>query len=132
MGIWNFEPAYAANKYDGLPEDAWIAFPAFSQEGSQQHMDSTNTNLIGSQEHMANANPNLIGSRQHGAQANLSGWVATRANFRPFTLAEQKRILRVGACLTCHDENSDIMFKSLEADFEEYLKGVSKECILPF
>ena len=54
----------------------------------------------------------------------------TRLNTRPFTVQEQKRILLVGACLTCHTADSKIMQESL-IDFEKTLKGTSKECILP-
>ena len=55
---------------------------------------------------------------------------ATRVGSRPFTIEEQKKILTVGACLTCHDDNSKIMIKSL-SDFDGLLKQVSKECVLP-
>lgn len=54
----------------------------------------------------------------------------TRTNTRPFTIEEQKRILLVGACLTCHEEKSEIMKKSL-IDFEESLSSLSSKCILP-
>jgi hypothetical protein len=54
----------------------------------------------------------------------------TRENTRPFTVKEQKRILLVGACLTCHEENSEIMIKSL-VDFDNLLKKVSDKCVLP-
>jgi hypothetical protein len=55
---------------------------------------------------------------------------ATRADSRPFTIDEQKKILTVGACLTCHEDNSKIMIKSL-TDFDGLLKQVSNKCILP-
>ncbi len=55
---------------------------------------------------------------------------ATRIGSRPFTIEEQKKILAVGACLTCHDDNSKIMIKSL-SNFEGLLKQVSKKCVLP-
>ncbi|NWF89598.1 MAG: cytochrome bc complex cytochrome b subunit [Ignavibacteriaceae bacterium] len=54
----------------------------------------------------------------------------TRTNTRPFTIDEQKRILLVGACLSCHDENSKVMNESLH-DFEKLLKRVSTKCVLP-
>ncbi len=88
-GFWTFAPQYAPNKFDGLPEDAWIGF---MQEGI--------------------------------------GWTATREGVRPFNTAEQKKILRVGACLTCHADNSEIMLESL-MDFEKSLKKISGECVLP-
>jgi hypothetical protein len=55
---------------------------------------------------------------------------ATRKNMRPFDIAEQKRILTVGACLTCHEESSLVMKRSL-ADFEKTLQSKSKRCVLP-
>jgi len=54
----------------------------------------------------------------------------TRMNTRPFTVEEQKRILLVGACLTCHDKNSKVMKESLY-DFEKLRKRISKKCVLP-
>lgn len=33
----------------------------------------------------------------------------TRTNARPFNIAEQKRILKVGSCLTCHKEKSKVV-----------------------
>ena len=54
----------------------------------------------------------------------------TRTYTRPFTVEEQKRILLVGACLTCHDEQSEVMKSSLN-DFSEVLKQISRKCRLP-
>lgn len=54
----------------------------------------------------------------------------TRTYTRPFTVAEQKRILLVGACLTCHDENSSIIRESL-IDFKKVLQKITLECVLP-
>jgi len=54
----------------------------------------------------------------------------TRTNTRPFSVDEQKRILLVGTCLTCHDGQSDIMKKSL-IDFEPILRNISSKCISP-
>ncbi len=56
---------------------------------------------------------------------------ATRTYTRPFTVEEQKRILLVGACLTCHQEESEVMKTSL-VNFENQLKKLSEKCILPF
>jgi hypothetical protein len=53
----------------------------------------------------------------------------TRTYTRPFTVEEQKRILLVGACLTCHEENSKVMKESL-LDFERVLQRISKKCLL--
>jgi hypothetical protein len=55
---------------------------------------------------------------------------STRENARPFTIEEQKKILTAGACLTCHEENSKVMKKSL-IDFENLLKQVTDSCLLP-
>ncbi len=90
-GKWKFTPEYAANKYDGLPEDAWIGF-----------LESPDTIIV-----------------------------STRTDFRPFTVEEQKRILTVGTCLTCHEENSDVILKSLDKDFSKYVLKISNECVLP-
>jgi len=54
----------------------------------------------------------------------------TRTNLRPFSIVEQKQILLVGACLTCHEESSNIMAKSL-IDFETVLNNRSAKCKLP-
>ncbi|MFP4471061.1 MAG: hypothetical protein ACLFPE_10275 [Bacteroidales bacterium] len=89
QGRWEFSPRFAPNKYDGLPEDAWIGF---LQEPA--------------------------------------GWTTTREGTRPFNIQEQKSMLTVGACLTCHEEDSPLMLQSL-GDFEKLLKNVSEECLLP-
>ncbi|EAR01355.1 cytochrome c family protein [Maribacter sp. HTCC2170] len=61
---------------------------------------------------------------------NQSGTNSTRHDFRPFTIKEQQRILLVGACLQCHNENSGVMVKST-AKFNLQLKNLSEQCILP-
>ena len=55
---------------------------------------------------------------------------ATRTNMRPFNLEEQKAILTVGSCLTCHKDDSIVMQESL-VDFDGVLAKVSKKCALP-
>ncbi|ACB74745.1 hypothetical protein [Opitutus terrae] len=55
---------------------------------------------------------------------------ALRGDVRPFTANEQRRILRVGACLTCHADNSPVMQQSL-ADFAALLTRRSSSCVLP-
>jgi hypothetical protein len=89
-GKWLFQPEFSPNKFDGLPEDAWIGFLSES-----------------------------------------NGIVSTRVNFKPFSVAEQQKILTVGACLTCHDENSSVILKSMDAEFSGYLKQISNACIVP-
>lgn len=88
-GAWVFSPRFAANKNDGLPEDAWIPFLT---EPDGRH--------------------------------------STRTNTRPFSLKEQQRILLVGACLNCHDEDSQIMLESLDK-FDALVQRRSKECVIP-
>ncbi len=58
------------------------------------------------------------------------GTVSTRTNVTPFTREQQQKILTVGACLTCHDENSVLMKRSLN-EFEVLLKSRNSKCILP-
>lgn len=57
---------------------------------------------------------------------------STRSNFRPLSISEQKKILRVGACLTCHEEDSDLMRKSLEIGIEPLHLMMSESCKDPF
>jgi hypothetical protein len=56
---------------------------------------------------------------------------STRTDFRPLSIEEQKKVLLVGACLHCHDENSEIIIRSLDKPFEAYLKQTSVQCVLP-
>ncbi|HRY31361.1 MAG TPA: hypothetical protein P5531_00140 [Bacteroidales bacterium] len=53
--------------------------------------------------------------------------LATRSTLRPFTPAEQRRILAPGACLTCHDQHSPLMLASLDS-FERLQKNMSPAC----
>lgn len=59
-----------------------------------------------------------------------SGGVSTRPDVRPFTLEEQRRVLTVGACLTCHDGRSTLMRQSVK-DFKGLLKRHRRPCVLP-
>ena len=59
-----------------------------------------------------------------------TGMVSTREGARPFTVDEQRRILRAGACLTCHAEDSAVM-KRARSDFAAVLASRSARCILP-
>ncbi|RMH60458.1 MAG: hypothetical protein D6677_13735 [Calditrichaeota bacterium] len=52
---------------------------------------------------------------------------ATRTNLRPFTRAEQQRILRVGVCLTCHEGDTSFE-KRLLRDFPGMLAGRTERC----
>jgi hypothetical protein len=82
--------------------------------------------------------PEYVGAPQDGLPQDAwipflkepRGLSTTRPNARPFNLAEQHRILRAGACLSCHDGNSKVMLRAVE-DFDGALKGVSGKCLLP-
>jgi hypothetical protein len=58
------------------------------------------------------------------------GMVSTRDDVRPFTVEEQRRILMVGACLTCHAGDSQVMRGSVR-DFEALLARRGPRCLLP-
>jgi nitrate/TMAO reductase-like tetraheme cytochrome c subunit len=51
----------------------------------------------------------------------------TRSNARPFNLEEQKRILKVGSCLTCHKEKSKVVQLML-VDYSKALRNRKPEC----
>jgi len=89
LGKWYFKPHYANNRFDDLPEDAWIGF---MQERTDQ--------------------------------------AATRADGRPFTRKEQEKILLVGTCIECHDQDSELMLGSLD-NFQQLIDSRTSECILP-
>lgn len=55
---------------------------------------------------------------------------STRTSARPFSLAEQQRILTVGACLTCHQEKEPMMLEAIE-DFTRVLRRRTPACVLP-
>ncbi len=56
---------------------------------------------------------------------------STRTNTRPFSIEEQQKILTVGACLTCHKDDSKVMKDCLK-DFKEQLRKRRAVCIAPF
>jgi len=59
-----------------------------------------------------------------------TGMLSTREDVRPFTVDEQRRILRVGACLTCHGAASPVM-RNAVSDFEGVMARRSQRCVLP-
>jgi hypothetical protein len=66
-----------------------------------------------------------------GPQGSSYGYgKATRANLRPFNAEEQKKILRVGACFSCHKE-SEKRLMPVFRDFENLALYLSPKCILP-
>ncbi|HKJ42645.1 MAG TPA: cytochrome b N-terminal domain-containing protein [Sunxiuqinia sp.] len=72
----------------------------------------------------------LPGDAWTGFLQNRNGAVSTRTNVQPFNVKEQQQILTVGACLTCHQEDSKVMMESLN-DFERLLRKRSSKCVLP-
>jgi hypothetical protein len=55
---------------------------------------------------------------------------STREDVRPFSVAEQRRILAAGACLTCHEGHSRVMREALR-DFKGTLARTSPRCLVP-
>jgi len=62
-----------------------------------------------------------------GFLSERQGITSTRTKHRPFNLEEQRRILRVGACLSCHEE-SDKVTGDMLRDFEGTMKRRSGAC----
>jgi len=65
-----------------------------------------------------------------GFLAERAGMVSTQAGARPFSVAEQQRILTVGSCLTCHKGDSALMRVSVR-DFPALLRRRSAQCAVP-
>ncbi len=65
-----------------------------------------------------------------GFLTKRTGAVSTRTDVSPLDTEMQKKILTVGACLTCHEENSDVMSRSL-MNFQKTVDKRSEQCILP-
>lgn len=65
-----------------------------------------------------------------GFLSSRDGIVSTRCDVFALDIKQQKKLLTVGACLTCHSEDSIVMQKSLY-DFEAVLKKRKSACILP-
>lgn len=65
-----------------------------------------------------------------GFLAPRSGRVSTQPGARPFNVAEQQRILTVGACLSCHADDAAVMRDALR-DFAAALRRRSPQCALP-
>lgn len=56
---------------------------------------------------------------------------STRLTFRAFSVIEQQRVLIVGACLTCHEQESELMKQSIHQDFKVLLENLTEECRVP-
>jgi hypothetical protein len=52
---------------------------------------------------------------------------ATRNDARPFTVLEQKKILKVGACLTCHSENSNVV-RLISENYKKVILQRTNKC----
>ncbi len=72
----------------------------------------------------------LPGDAWTGFLSDRTGVVSTRTGVAPFDVELQKKILTVGACLTCHRDNSMVMQRSL-TDYKGVLQQRSGKCILP-
>jgi hypothetical protein len=59
-----------------------------------------------------------------------TGMVSTRDDVRPFSVEEQRRILTVGACLTCHEVRSEVMRDSVR-NFDALVARRTPRCVLP-
>jgi len=77
-----------------------------------------------------NPNDGLPEDAWIGFLQERSGQVSTRTDLKPFSLEEQKNILTVGACLTCHKDNSKVMLQSLD-NFDYLINKKSLKCIVP-
>jgi hypothetical protein len=85
---------------------------------------------IFSSKYAVNPNDGLPEDAWIGFLGERKGKVSTRLNVLPFTIEEQKRILTVGACLNCHEQDSKLMEQSL-TDFSKLVLQCSESCILP-
>ncbi len=109
VGKWQFAPQFAPSSADGLPQDAWIGF---LQDNKTQLSKVDNINVKSS-----DAVPTFKVQ-------------STRTHARPFLRSEQEKILRVGACLTCHREDSQVVQDMID-DWETSRKKCSKQCVVP-
>jgi hypothetical protein len=65
-----------------------------------------------------------------GFLAERGGIASTQPGARPFTVAEQQRVLTVGACLSCHTGASAVMREAVR-DFPALLRRRSAQCVVP-
>lgn len=56
---------------------------------------------------------------------------STRTDFRPFNLKEQRQLLKVGACLTCHKEEDQVMKSSLIKGIDAMISNKISYCLIP-
>ena len=72
----------------------------------------------------------LPGDAWTGFLQDRTGMVSAHPGARPFNVDEQRRVLRVGACLTCHAGDSKPMQDALR-DFGATLARRSRQCVIP-
>ena len=77
-----------------------------------------------------NANDHLPEDAWTGFLREAQKPFATRDDLRPFNIKEQRRILEVGSCLTCHEGKSQVMIAALD-DFRQTLSRRKKACVAP-
>ena len=93
-----------------------------TEEKSQWEFESVYANL---------PQDNLPADAWTGFLQNPGNLVSTRSNFRPFNRTEQEKILTVGACLTCHDQGSELMLSSIDRNFDEMIQNMTSKCRKP-
>ncbi|NVO21158.1 MAG: hypothetical protein HXX13_15755 [Bacteroidetes bacterium] len=77
-----------------------------------------------------NVNDGLPEDAWTGFLLNRKDLSSTRYGYRPFNVEEQKKILMVGACLTCHQPGSKVMLHSLD-DFYAIKASCTSKCLQP-
>lgn len=65
-----------------------------------------------------------------GFLTTRTGTTSTRDDVRPFLAEEQRRILEVGACLTCHAGDSRVMQRAL-VDYRATRAARAPRCVVP-
>ncbi len=78
-----------------------------------------------------NVNDGLPEDAWTGFLKSRAGKTSTQSDVRPFSVTEQRKILMVGACLTCHNEDSRVIKQSL-IDFKKVWSHKTRKCIVPF
>jgi len=81
-------------------------------------------------QYAVNINDGLPEDAWTGFLKARKGISSTRSGYRPFDREEQKRILTVGACLTCHESTSAVMKRSL-VNYKGTLSRRTNKCRIP-
>ncbi len=93
-------------------------------------INNNNGRWIFSQKFSNFSSDNLPEDAWIGFLQNSKNNNSTRTNTRPFNIEEQKKILTIGSCLTCHKENDKKMIAVLRSTpFTK--KKLSVKCIVP-